>query len=80
VERTPRLLRQRRGKGRMLYGIFGDGGSLLGLCAGIGAHLGVDPVIVRLVWLVLTFLPVGGLVMIPLYVIFALCVPFEPDA
>lgn len=70
MERTPRLLRQRRGKG----------GVLLGLCAGIGAHLGLDPVFVRLVWLVLTFLPVGGLALVPLYVIFALCVPLEPEA
>lgn len=70
MERTPRILRQRRGKG----------GVLLGLCAGIGAHLGVDPVFVRLVWLVLACLPVGGLVMLPLYVIFALCIPIEPDA
>jgi phage shock protein PspC (stress-responsive transcriptional regulator) len=70
VERTPRLLRQRRGKG----------GMLLGLCAGIGAHLGLDPVFIRLVWLMLTLLPVSGLSMLLLYVIFALCVPFEPDA
>lgn len=70
MERAHRIWRQRRGKG----------GVWLGLCAGIGAHLGVDPVFVRLVWLVLTLLPIGGLVMLPLYVIFALCVPLEPEA
>jgi phage shock protein PspC (stress-responsive transcriptional regulator) len=69
VEREPRLLRRRRGRG----------GVLLGLCAGIGAHLGVDPVFVRLVWLILLFLPVGGFAMLPLYIIFALCVPCEAE-
>ncbi len=67
MERTPRLLRRPRGAG----------GLWLGLCAGIGAHLGVDPIFVRLVWLILTFLPVGGLAMLALYVVFALCVPLE---
>jgi phage shock protein PspC (stress-responsive transcriptional regulator) len=70
VERSPRLLRKPRGKG----------GVWLGLCAGIGAHLGLDPVFIRLVWLVLTLLPVGGLSMLLLYVIFALCVPLEDAA
>ena len=30
-----------------------------GVCGGIGAHLDVDPTVIRLVWVVLTLLSVG---------------------
>ena len=67
MERTPRLLRRRRGQG----------GMLLGLCAGIGAHLGVDPVLVRFALVAMTFLSVAGLAVPVLYLLFAICVPYE---
>jgi phage shock protein PspC (stress-responsive transcriptional regulator) len=67
VARTERLLRRRRKRG----------GVLLGLCAGIGAHLDIDPVLVRFALLALLFLSVGGLSVALLYLIFGLMVPVE---
>lgn len=69
MERTPRLYRRTRQRG----------GVLLGLCAGIGAHLGIDPAIIRLGALLLAVLNVAGLAVVVLYVIFALCIPLEPE-
>lgn len=65
--RSPRVLRRRRGQG----------GVILGLCAGFGAHLGLDPLIIRFGLLLLALLSPAGLAVILLYVIFALCVPVE---
>ena len=67
MERAPRVLRRRRDRG----------GVLLGLCAGIGAHLGIDPIIVRLLLLLLVLLPPAGLAVIIIYLLFALFVPYE---
>ncbi len=44
VQHVKRLYRSRKEK------VFG------GVCGGIGEYLGVDPVIVRLIWVVLTLL------------------------
>lgn len=63
--RSPRLLRRPKGKG----------GVLLGLCAGIGEHLGCDPLLVRLIFVLLLFLPPGGLAVALIYLLFALFVP-----
>lgn len=63
--RSPRLLRRPKGKG----------GVLLGLCAGIGEHLGYDPLLVRLIFVLLLFLPPGGLAVALIYLLFALFVP-----
>jgi len=68
MERTPRVYRYRRDQG----------GVLLGLCAGIGHHLGIDPVLVRLVLLLLTVLHYAGLAVILVYILFALFVPYKP--
>ena len=68
MARTERLLRRSRK----------HGGMLLGLCAGIGAHLDIDPVLVRFVLLALLILNVGGLAVVLLYLIFGLMVPVEP--
>jgi phage shock protein PspC (stress-responsive transcriptional regulator) len=70
LEREPRLWRKRRG----------DGGILLGLCAGIGAHLGFDPVLVRLVFVVLLLLAPAGLALVLIYLLFGLLVPYKPDS
>jgi phage shock protein PspC (stress-responsive transcriptional regulator) len=67
MERAP-LYRVRRGQG----------GVLLGLCAGIGNHLGVDPIFVRLVMVLLFFVPVGGFAVAPIYFLFALFTPVRP--
>jgi phage shock protein PspC (stress-responsive transcriptional regulator) len=70
MQRTDKLLRKSRQRG----------GVILGLCAGIGAHLGYDPVLVRFVLLLLVALPTAGLSVALLYVIFGLCLPVESDS
>jgi len=64
----PRLYRRRRDQG----------GILLGLCAGIGAHLGLDPVLIRLGFILLAVLHYAGLAVILVYLLFALFVPYAP--
>ena len=64
----PRLYRRRRDQG----------GILLGLCAGIGAHLGLDPVLIRLGFVLLAVLHYAGLAVILVYLLFALFVPYAP--
>ena len=70
MERAPRLWRRRRDRG----------GILLGLCAGLGAHLGVDPLLVRLAFVLLAVLHYAGLAVILVYLLFSLFVPYEPDS
>lgn len=48
---------------------------LAGVCGGIGEYLGVDPVVVRLVWIALALLRGVGII---LYVLAALMIPEEP--
>jgi phage shock protein PspC (stress-responsive transcriptional regulator) len=67
MERAPRVLRKPRGKG----------GVLLGLCAGLAAHLGLDPLVIRFGLLLLMLLAPAGLAVPVLYLIFALFVPVE---
>ncbi len=67
MERTARVYRIPRGRG----------GWLLGLCAGIGEHLGVDPLVVRLPMAILCFVPLGGFAAIVLYFLFALTTPVK---
>ena len=67
--RTARLYRRRKS----------EGGVLLGLCAGIGDHLGLDPVLVRLVFVMLLFLNPGGIALMLIYLLFSLLLPYEPQ-
>jgi len=69
VERTPRLYRCRRNRG----------GILLGLCAGLAAHLGIDPLVVRLAFVLLVVISYAGLAVVLVYLLFALFVPYEPE-
>ena len=48
--------------------------------AGIGSHLGVDPVIVRLALVLLALVPASGLAVVLVYVLFALFIPWEPES
>jgi phage shock protein C len=51
---------------------------LAGVCAGLGAYLGVDPTIVRILWVILSIFPgslIGGVIA---YVVLALIIPEEP--
>jgi len=50
---------------------------LSGLCGGIGEYFSIDPVIVRIITLLLLFSPVGPATFL-LYIIFAIIVPAEP--
>ncbi len=51
----------------------------MGLCAGIGEHLGVDPVLIRLALVLLALLPPAGLSVVLVYFLFALFVPYAPE-
>ena len=70
MQRAENIRRKRRTKG----------GVLTGLCAGIAAHLGVDPVLVRLTLTLLTLLHYAGLAVILVYFLFSLYVPFEEES
>jgi phage shock protein C len=48
-----------------------------GVCAGLGKHLDIDPLVIRLVWLVLTLLSFG--VGIVAYIIAWILVPEEEN-
>lgn len=69
MERAPRVYRHTRQQG----------GILLGLCSGIAAHLGVDPVVIRLALALLTLTLTAGLAVPVVYLLFALFIPFEPE-
>jgi phage shock protein C len=49
---------------------------LAGVCGGLGEYFGVDPVIMRLVWVALTLLSLG--LGILLYVVAIFVVPNDP--
>jgi len=70
MQRADRIWRKRRK----------EGGVLLGLCAGIGEHLGLDPVLIRFVLVMLSVLLPAGLAVIVVYFLFALFVPYAPDS
>jgi phage shock protein PspC (stress-responsive transcriptional regulator) len=67
MQRSDRVLRLARGKG----------GILLGLCAGIARHLGIDPIVVRFTLVLLMLLTIGGLAVPLIYLLFALFVPVD---
>jgi len=48
---------------------------IAGVCGGLGAYFGVDPVIIRIVWVALVLGAGFGLLA---YVIFWIVVPLEP--
>ena len=48
---------------------------LCGVCGGVGEYLGVDPTLVRLVWVLITLAAGAGLL---LYIIAAIIMPREP--
>lgn len=49
---------------------------LCGVCGGFGNYIGIDPVIVRIIFLILCFAVGGGLI---LYIIAAIIIPKEPE-
>ncbi len=52
-----------------------DNRILCGVCGGVGEYLGVDPTLVRLVWVLITLAAGAGLL---LYIIAAIIMPREP--
>ncbi len=60
---------------RKLYKI-NEGKVIDGVCAGIGDYFDVDPVLVRLVWIM--FCAMGGCG-IPAYIVCALIIPRDPS-
>jgi len=54
---------------------------LFGVAGGLGEYLGVDPTVVRVLWVVggVLMLPMTGPVALLLYVILALIIPPEPE-
>lgn len=50
-----------------------EGAMLSGVCNGIGAYFGIDPTILRIAWIVLSFITLGG--MVAAYVVMVLVVP-----
>ena len=49
---------------------------LCGVCGGFGEYIGIDPVVVRIIFLLLCFAVGGGLI---LYIIAAIIIPKEPE-
>ncbi|HIS24700.1 MAG TPA: PspC domain-containing protein [Candidatus Faeciplasma gallinarum] len=50
---------------------------ICGVCGGIAEYFGIDPTVVRVIWVILAFLPV--LPMIIIYIILALVIPENPN-
>ncbi len=61
--------------GKRLYKV-NEGKILDGVCAGIGAYFNVDPVLVRLAWILFTAMGFSGIIA---YIICALIIPREPS-
>lgn len=49
---------------------------LCGVCGGIGDYFNIDPTLVRLIWVILSFAVGFGLIA---YIIAAIIIPTEPD-
>lgn len=45
---------------------------ICGVCAGVGEYLGIDPTVVRLAWVLLTFVGAAGIIA---YIIAAIIIP-----
>jgi phage shock protein C len=50
---------------------------IAGVCGGLGTYLGVDPVLIRVVTIILAVMSFGTVVLI--YLLLALVMPLEPD-
>ncbi len=50
---------------------------ICGVCGGIAEYFGIDPTVVRVIWVILTFLP--ALPMIIIYIILAFVIPENPN-
>jgi phage shock protein PspC (stress-responsive transcriptional regulator) len=60
---------------KRLYRLRGDR-KITGVCGGIGAYLGIDPTVIRVVWAIAALMGFGVLA----YIVAALIIPEEPMA
>ena len=60
---------------KKLYRCVSDG-KLAGVCAGIAKYFDLDPTVIRLIWVFVTFAGGSGLIA---YIICALVIPEEPS-
>lgn len=57
-----------------------NGRKLLGVCAGLGQFLGIDPVFVRVLWIfVCLFPPISSFIAIAVYILLGYVIPEEKD-
>jgi phage shock protein C len=69
-------LRESQWKGKRLYRSRRDR-KLAGICAGLAEYLGIDPVLMRVAWVILAFLSVGIAVL--LYIVLIFVIPEEDE-
>ena len=48
---------------------------ICGVCGGVGEYLNIDPTVIRLLWVVLSFVGFAGIIA---YIIAAIIIPDEP--
>ena len=48
---------------------------ICGVCGGVGEYLNIDPTVIRLLWVVLSFVGFAGVIA---YIIVAIIIPEEP--
>ncbi len=51
---------------------------IFGFCGGLGEYFGIDPVIIRIIYVLLMLMQVGGLVLLIFYILVPLFVALEP--
>ena len=49
---------------------------ILGVCAGLAGYLGVDPVLIRLLWIIFALVVGSGLIV---YIIAAIIMPYDTE-
>jgi len=52
---------------------------LLGVCGGLARYFGIDPTLVRLLWVTLSLILGFGLLGVLIYIICGIIMPKEPD-
>ena len=48
---------------------------ICGVCGGVGEYLNIDPTVIRLLWVVMSFVVFSGIIA---YIIAAIIIPEEP--
>lgn len=61
---------------KKLYRTEGNDAKLWGVCGGIAEYFGIDPTIVRLLWIILIFMGCSGIIA---YIVCAIVMPKKSD-